>query len=163
MRRNTFLLFLLAGSIFFTIAAPCFAFGGFGLPTGGAGLGTTGLGAGVMFPDIEGVENDNSLYYILDFKSMGYIFEINYFNDADMDGWMIHGDYLYPLGDTIASEAYIGMGYSYIFGNSEYLGDENGFNFCLGLSMMDNLDVRGRYLILGGGDAIFSAGATFYF
>jgi hypothetical protein len=161
MKRNTILL-LLAGLIFLTMAAPCFAFGGFGMPSGGGGLGTTGLGAGIMFPDIEGVENDNTLFYSLDFKSMGYVFEVDYFNDADMDGWMLHGDYLYPLGEALASEAYIGIGYSYIFGNSDYLGDENGFNLCLGVSLMDNLDIRGRYLILGGGDAIIQAGATLY-
>jgi hypothetical protein len=136
-------------------AAPCFAIA--------PSIGTTGLGAGVLFPDIEGLENDNSIYYILDYKTMNYLFEIDYFNDAEMDGWMMHGDYLYPLTGALESEAYLGFGYSYLFGNSDVLDDENGFNIALGLSLQNNLDVRGRYLFLGGGDHIFTAGATMSF
>ncbi len=137
-------------------AFPGFAFGG-------ADMGSAGLGAGFMFPDIDGVDTDNSLYYAFDYRTLNYLMEINYFNDADFDGWMLHGDYLYPLSEVMNSEAYAGLGYSYVFGNSDYLGDENGLNICLGFNLQKNIDIRGRYLFLSGGDRILSAGATMYF
>jgi hypothetical protein len=110
-----------------------------GFAFGGVDVGSAGLGAGFMFPDI------------------------NYYHDSDFDGWMLHGDYLYPLSQVLNSEAYVGLGYSYVFGNSDYLGDENGINICLGFNLQKNIDIRGRYLFLGGGDRILSAGATMYF
>jgi hypothetical protein len=138
---------------------PCYAL----LGGGGANVGQTGLGAGFMFPDIDGLENDNSLYYLFDYKMMNYLMEINYFNDSDLDGWMIHADYTYPITGVMDSSAYVGLGYSYIFGNSDVLEDENGLNICLGFTLQKNIDIRGRYLFLGGGDHILSAGATMYF
>lgn len=137
-------------------AIPCFAYAG-------VDAGSTGLGAGFMFPDIEGLENDNSLYYIFDYRTLNYLMEINYFNDSDLDGWMLHGDYLYPLTEILNSEAYVGLGYTYMFGNSDVLEDENGLNICLGFNLQEKADIRGRYLFLGGGDHILSVGATMYF
>ena len=163
MKRNALLLILLACLVFLCSTAPCFALGGFGMPGMGTGIGTTGLGAGIMFPDIDGVENDSTMYYLFDYKSYCYSFEVNYFDDDDLNGWMLHGDYLYPLSEGLGSEAYLGFGYSYIFGSSGGLDDENGFNIALGLSVMDNIDVRGRYLFLGSGDSIITAGASYYF
>ncbi len=163
MKRNGFLLTLLTFGIFLFSTAPCFAQGGFGMPGMGGAGGTTGLGAGIMFPNIDGVENDSTMYYLFDYKSFNYSFEVNYFDDDEMSGWMLHGDYLYPLSEGLGSEAYLGFGYSYIFGDSDGLDDENGFNIALGLSVMDNIDVRGRYLFLGGGDSIITAGASYYF
>lgn len=163
MKRNALLLILLAGLIFFCSSAPCFAFGDFGMPGMGTGIGASGLGAGIMFPDIDGVENDNIIYYLFDYKTYNYSFEVNYFDDDEMGGWMLHGTYLYPLSEGLGSEAYMGFGYSYLFGSSDGLDDENGFNIALGLTVMDNIDVRGRYLFLGGGDSIITAGASYYF
>jgi len=163
MKRNALLLILLACLVFLCSTAPCFAQGGFGIPGLGAGGGTTGLGAGMMFPNIEGTDSDSTFYYLFDYKSYSYSFEVNYFDDTELSGWMLHGDYLYPLSEGIGSEAYLGFGYSYIFGSSDGLDDENGFNIALGLNVMDNIDVRGRYLFLGGGDSIITAGASYYF
>jgi hypothetical protein len=154
MRWPRILIAVLVIPVFFVFVTPCFAYNV---------LGDYGLGAGVMFPEIEGIDTDNSIYYLFDYQQMDFLFEVNYVNDGDMDAWLIHGDYLYGLTGVLQSEAYIGMGYSFMFADSDVLDDESGFNLCLGFNLQKNIDVRGRYLFIGGGDHILTAGATIYF
>ncbi len=138
------------------LATPCFA-------ASNLGLGKYGLGAGVMFPDIDGVDSNSSFYYLFDYTAQSFIFELNYVDDGDLKAWFIHGDYLYPLSEVFQSEAYLGFGYSYLFGDSDVLDDSNGINVCIGFNLQKNIDVRGRYFFMGGGDHILTAGATIYF
>ena len=148
-------LFLPAAIILIlSLATPCFALNG---------MGEYGLGAGLMMPDIEDIDTNNSIYYLFDYTAQDFSFELNYVDDGDMQAWLIHSDYLYPLTEIFQSEAYLGFGYSYLFANSDVLDDANGINICIGFNLQKNIDVRGRYFFLGSGDHILTAGATMYF
>jgi len=155
MRTSAIILTMLVLPMVLALATPCYAALG--------GLGDYGLGAGVMFPDIEGIDTNNSIYYLFDVTSMDFLLEVNYVDDGDMNAWLIHGDYKYALTGIMATEAYLGFGYTYLFSDTDALKDANGINLCLGLDVQENIDVRGRYLFLGGGDHILTAGATIYF
>jgi len=66
-------------------------------------------------------------------------------------------DYLYPLSGTspggypkatsIMSDSYIGVGYSYLF--CDQLGDDNGFNFLVGMGLGETWFGTARYDIFG--------------
>ena len=154
MKSPKFIILLFVLMVFMASASPCFAYGG---------VGEYGLGAGVMMPDIEAIDANNAIYYLFDFTSMDFLFEVNFVNESPMDAWLIHGDYKYPLSGLMGTEAYLGFGYSYLFADSDELDDDSGINLCIGLNLQKNIDIRGRYLFLGGGDHIFTAGATMYF
>ena len=154
MKASAILLVMLFLPAMFALAAPCYA---------ANPIGNYGVGVGVMFPDIEGVDADSAIYYLFDVTSMDFLLEVDYVDSGDMTGWIMNGDYKYPLTGVMSTEAYLGFGYTYLFSETDALKDSNGINLCLGLDVQKNIDVRARYLFLGGGDHILMAGATIYF